>query len=43
MKLLIAALLVFGCTSCVDSLTYHGKFADYTIMPHKPLIIIEEK
>ncbi len=39
MKLLIATILVFGCQSCVDSVTIRGKYADYKITPHKPIYV----
>lgn len=39
MKLLIATILIFGCTSCVDSVTIRGKYADYKITPHKPIYV----
>lgn len=42
MKLLIVIFLAAICTSCVDSVTIRGQYADYKITPHKPVIINEK-
>jgi hypothetical protein len=42
MKILIVTILAFVCNSCVESITYHGKYADYKITPKKP-IVTEDK
>lgn len=39
MKLLITVILALCCQSCIDSVTIRGKYADYTVVPHKPVII----
>jgi hypothetical protein len=42
MKLLIVIILALVCSSCVDSITFRGKYADYTVAPHHPIIFDEK-
>jgi len=37
------AAIVLLLTSCVESVTISGKYADYKITPKKPIIIQEAK
>lgn len=43
MKLLIVTVLAVVCTSCVESITIRGKYADYKVTPHKPVTIEPSK
>lgn len=40
---IIAALLTFTLASCIDSITVRGRYADYTVIPHKHVIIEVQK
>jgi hypothetical protein len=34
---IFVALALLSLTSCVQSVTVRGKYADYTVTPHKPI------
>jgi hypothetical protein len=41
--LLAIAAFILALTSCVDSITIRGQYADYTVTPRKPVTIKAEK
>jgi hypothetical protein len=43
MKTILLILTALACTSCVESITIRGQYADYTVTPRKPVTIIPAK
>ena len=41
--LLATLAFILACTGCVQSITVRGKYADYTVTPHKPIEIESAK